>query len=269
MVAVTGNALGDYLRARREQVRPEDVGLIPGARRRVAGLRREELAVLAGVSSDYYLRLEQGRDKNPSPQILDALARALQLDIKGTEYLHQLASGSHGEQPNLETAADGLDKLIDQFSMPAIVLNRYQDVLAANAIACALSPGYSPGQNILRWRLVDPAAREFFADWDEATDVAVSGLREVAGSASDDPRMRALIDELSDVSARFRELWARADVGYRAGITHMRHPRVGDLFLNRNRLSVPHSGGQHLIIFSADPGSPSAKALETLRSQQQ
>jgi transcriptional regulator with XRE-family HTH domain len=268
-VAVKGNALGDYLRARREHVRPEDVGLIPGARRRVAGLRREELAVLAGISSEYYLRLEQGRDKNPSPQILDALARALQLDIKGTEYLYQLASGGHVEPPDLEAAADGLDELIEQFAMPAILANRYQDVLAANAIARALSPGFAPGQNFLRWRLVEPAAKEFFVDWDEAIDIAVSGLREVAGSASDDPRMRQLVGELSAVSARFRELWARADVGYRAGITHLRHPVVGDLYLRRYRLSVPHAGGQHLIIFGADPGSPSAKALETLRSQRQ
>lgn len=221
--------------------------------------------MLAGISSDYYLRLEQGRDKHPSAQILDALARALQLDIKGTEYLHQLASGGRSEQPHLQTAADGLDELIDQFPMPAIVASRYQDVLAANPIARALSPGFAPGQNFLRWRLVDPTAREFFVDWDEATDVAVSGLREVAGSASDDPRMRALIDELSAASPRFRELWARADVGYRAGITHMRHPDVGDLYLRRNRLSVPHSGGQHLIIFRAEPGSPSAKALQALR----
>ncbi|MCW2516601.1 MAG: transcriptional regulator [Mycobacterium sp.] len=261
----TGNAFGDYLRARREQVRPEDVGLVAGARRRVLGLRREELALLAGISSDYYLRLEQGRDKNPSPQILDALARALQLDIKGTEYLYQLASGRHVRQPDLETAADGLDLMIEQMTMPAIVANRYQDVLAANAMARALSPAYAPGQNFLRWRLVDPAAKEFFVDWDEATEIAVSGLREVAGSASDDPRMRGLIDELSAASARFRELWARADVGYRAGIAHFRHPVVGDLHLRRNRLSVPHSGGQHLIVFHADPGSPSAEALEKLR----
>ncbi len=222
--------------------------------------------MLAGISAEYYLRLEQGRDKNPSAQILDALARALQLDIKGTEYLYQLASGSHREQPNLEIAADGLDELIDQFAMPAIVANRYQDVLAANATARALSPGFAPGQNFLRWRLVEPAAREFFVDWDDATDIAVSGLREVAGSASDDPRMRALIDELSGVSERFRELWARADVGYRSGVTRLHHPVVGDLHLQRHRLSVPHSGGQHVILFRAEPSSPSAMALEQLRS---
>lgn len=266
-MAAEGNALGEYLRARRAQVRPEDVGLVAGARRRVRGLRREELATLAGISAEYYLRLEQGRDKNPSRQILDALARALQLDIKGTEYLYQLADGGPGRQPDLETAADGLDALIDQFAMPAIIANRYQDVLAANAIACALSPGFSPGQNFLRWRLVEPAAREFFVDWDDATDIAVSGLREVAGGASNDPRMRALVAELSAVSSRFRELWTRAEVGYRPGITHVRHPVVGELVLHRYRLSVPHSGGQHLIIFRADPGSPTARALEALRRQ--
>src|SRR6202008_267565 len=161
-MARKGKAVGDYLRARRGQVRPEDVGLTAGARRRVRGLRREELATLAGISSEYYLRLEQGRDTNPSPQILDALARALQLDIKGAEYLYQLASGGGVEQPDLETVADGLDELIDQMPMPAMVANRYLDVLAANAIARALCPAFVPGQNSLRWRLVEPAAREFF-----------------------------------------------------------------------------------------------------------
>lgn len=263
----SGNALGDYLRARREQVRPEDVGLVPGARRRVAGLRREELALLAGISSDYYLRLEQGRDKNPSAQVLAALARVLQLDIKGTEYLHQLAGQTDARwaQADLEEVADELDELIDQFPMPAIVASRYQDVLAANPVARALAPAFEPGRNFLVWRLLDPAAKQFFVDWDDATDVAVRGLREVAGSAPDDPRLRRLIGELSSASERFRELWARADVGYRPGITHVRHPVVGELYLHRNRLAVPHSGGQHVITFRADPGSESARALERLR----
>lgn len=264
-MAEEGNALGTYLRARRAQVQPDDVGLVAGPRRRVAGLRREELATVAGISAEYYLRLEQGRDKHPSPQILDALARALQLDIKGTDYLYELAGVSgHQAQPDLESAADGLDVLIEHFPMPTVVANRYQDVLAANRIACALSPGFSPGQNFLRWRLTEPAARDFFVDWDEATDIAVSGLREVAGKSSDDLRMRALVDELSALSERFRELWARADVGYQPGITVVRHPVVGELHLQRNRLAVPHSGGQHVIIFSAAAGSASAVALQRL-----
>ena len=267
-MAANGNALGDYLRARRGQVRPEDVGLVQGARRRVQGLRREELATLAGISSDYYLRLEQGRDKNPSAQVLDALARALLLDIKATEHLHQLAvaSGSHRDHAYVETVTDGVDELIEQFAMPAIVASRCLDVLAANSIARALSPGLTPGENFLRWRLLEPAARDFYVDWDEATDVAVSGLREAAASDPTDPRLRSVIDELSAASERFRELWARADVGYRVGIMHMRHPKVGDLYLQRNRFNIPHSGGQHLLIYRAEPGSESAAALDALRA---
>jgi transcriptional regulator with XRE-family HTH domain len=267
-MAVKANTLGDYLRARREQVQPQDVGLVAGSRRRVAGLRREELALLAGISSDYYLRLEQGRDKNPSPQVLDALARALRLDVKATEYLHQLASpsGARRDAPDAETVADGTDKLIEQFAMPAIVASRSLDVLAANPIARALSPGFTPGRNFLSWRLLDPAARELYVDWDAATAVAVSGLREAAGSDPDDPRVRSLIDELSGASERFRELWAHADVGYRPDVVHMRHDRVGDLYLYPNRFNIPHSNGQHMLTYRAEPCSDTAKALDTLRS---
>ncbi|HTY35034.1 helix-turn-helix transcriptional regulator [Mycobacterium sp.] len=266
-MAAKANALGDYLRARREQVQPADVGLVAGSRRRVAGLRREELALLAGISSDYYLRLEQGRDKNPSPQVLDALARALRLDVKATEYLHQLASPTAGRRDHsgIEVAADGIDELIEQFPMPAIVASRCQDVLAANRVARALSTGFTPGCNFLSWRLLDPAARELYVEWDAATDVAVSGLREAAGSDPDDPRVRSLIDELSAASERFRELWARADVGYRPDVVHIRHPQVGDLYLHPNRFNIPHSDGQHMLTYRADSGSDSAKALDALR----
>jgi transcriptional regulator with XRE-family HTH domain len=269
-VAARANALGDYLRARRDQVRPEDVGLVAGGQRRAPGLRREELAMLAGISAEYYLRLERGRAHHPSPQILDALARALQLDIKATNYLHQLANPttSRWDQSVLEVAAERLDRLIDQFPFPAIVASKYQDVLAANPIAQALSPGFAPGQNFLCWRLLNPAAKELYVDWDEATDAAVSGLRECAGTDLNEPRMQKLIAELSTASPRFRELWARADVGYRLGVMHLRHPRVGDLYLYRNQLNVPHvknAVGQHLLIYHADPGSDSSRALEELR----
>ncbi|MET0704389.1 MAG: helix-turn-helix domain-containing protein [Mycobacterium sp.] len=263
-----GNSLGDYLRARRDQVRPEDVGLVAGPRRRVRGLRREELATLAGISSEYYLRLEQGRDKHPSPQILAALALALQLDVKASAYLDELVYGRvRDDHPDAaaEVAADGLDALIEQFPMPAIVANRYQDVLAANAMAQALSTQFRPGENFLRWRLVDPAAKDFFRDWEDATENAVRGLREVAGGAPEDPRMRALVSEFCSISDRFRQLWARADVGYCVGTTRVRHSAVGPLELQRNRLTVPHSVGQHVIIYRAEPGSASARALDKLR----
>ena len=270
-MAVKANALGDYLRARRQRVRPEDVGLVPGARRRVTGLRREELAMLAGISAEYYLRLEVGRDKNPSAQVVEALAQALRLDIKATRYLHQLANPiiSRWDHSVLDAAAEGLDELIDQLPVPAIVASRYQDVLAANPIAQALSPGFTPGQNFLRWRLLDPAARELYVDWQDATEAAVSGLRELAGTVPDDPRMQTLIAELSSARPFFRELWARANVGYRLGVLHLRHPRVGDLYLRRNQLivpHVPHAAGQHVLIYHAEPDSGTAKALERLRS---
>ena len=268
MVATSANALGDYLRARREQLRPDDVGLVPGARRRVPGLRREEVATLAGISSAYYLRLEQGRDTRPSGQVVEALAQALRLDRKATEYLQRLASstGSRPPQSTVQTVTQRLRQLIDQMPFPAIVCNRYLDVLAANPCARALTPGAAPGRNRMCSVFLDPAARELFVNWDEITDIAVCEFREAAGDL-DDPRLRALFDELSAGSERFRELWARADVGYSTGIIHMRHPDVGDLRLHRTRLDVPHSGGQLLLMYHAEPGSESAKALQALRSQ--
>jgi transcriptional regulator with XRE-family HTH domain len=265
-MAAAANALGEYLRARRQQVRPEDVGLIPGGRRRVAGLRREELAMLAGISAEYYLRLEVGRDKHPSPQVLDALARALRLDTRATEYLHALVIAPGGHTPELEASAYALGEVINEFLVPAILTNRYQDVLAANPLARALSPGFTPGQNFLRWRLLDPAARELYVNWDEATEMAVSGLRELSGPCPNDPRMQEFVAELSSASPRFHELWSRAEVGYRLGIHHIRHPLVGELYLYRHRLNAPYPGGDHVVMYRADPGSDSARALDRLRS---
>jgi transcriptional regulator with XRE-family HTH domain len=266
-MATRANPLGEYLRARRQQVRPEDVGLIPGARRRVEGLRREELAMLAGISAEYYLRLEVGRDNKPSPQVIEALARALQLDAKATQHLHNLANPTGSDTPDLVARAYALAELINQFSMPAFLANRYLDVLAANAIARALSPEFTPGRNFLRWRLSDPAARELYADWDRATASAVGGLRELSGHCPNDARMRALTDELCAVSPRFDELWFHGtDVGYHLELRHLRHPLVGDLYLHTHRLNAPYAGGDHVVMFRADPGSDSARALEELRS---
>jgi transcriptional regulator with XRE-family HTH domain len=269
LVARRANALGEYLQARREQLRPEDVGLVAGMRRRVAGLRREEVSTLAGISCAYYLRLEQGRDTRPSGQVVEALARALLLDLKATEYLHRLANATGGSRPQSaeHTVAESLCQLIDQLPVPVSVGNRYFDMLASNPCARALSPGLEPGENLLCWIFLDPAARDLYVDWDNVTDIAVSEYREVAGTDLGDPRLCAMIDELSAHSPRFRELWARADVGYRPGPMHMRHPRLGDLHLHRTRLRVPHSNGQHMLVYHAEPGSESAQALEALRAR--
>jgi transcriptional regulator with XRE-family HTH domain len=261
--------LGDYLRARREQLCPEEVGLVAGTRRRVAGLRREEVATLAGISGAYYLRLEQGRDTHPSGQVVEAIARALLLDPKATEYLHRLANATGSSRPQSveDTVADTLCQLIDQLPVPVAVGNKYFDTLASNPPARALSPGLEPGENLLCWVFLDPAARDLYVDWDRVTDIAVSEFREVAGTDLGDPRLCAMIDELSAHCPRFRELWARADVGYRPGPMHIRHPQLGDLHLHRTRLSVPHADGQHLLVYHAEPGSESAEALEALRAR--
>jgi transcriptional regulator with XRE-family HTH domain len=248
-------------------VRPEDVGLFPGPRRRVAGLRREELAMLAGISAEYYLRLEVGRDKHPSPQVVEALARALQLGAKATQHLHHLANTTGSKTPDpAAVQAYALSELIEEFSIPAAVVNRYEDVLAANPIARALSPEFTPGQNFLRWRLLDPAARELYVNWDEAITSLVSGLRDLGGGYLDDAPMRALVADLSERSELFREVWHRAEVGYHFGIHHMRHPLVGDLYLYRHRLNAPYPGGDHVLMYRAEPGSDSARALERLRA---
>jgi transcriptional regulator with XRE-family HTH domain len=265
-VAVRANALGGYLSARREQLCPVDIGLVAGKRRRVAGLRREEVATLAGISCAYYLRLEQGRDTHPSGQVVEALARALQLDLKATEYLHRLANATGSPRPPSadDTVAETLRQMIDQLPVPVVVGNRYLDALAANACARALSPGMEPGGNMLRWIFVAPAARDLYVHWDVVTDIVVSEFREVAGTDLGDPRLRAMIDELSAHSPRFRELWTRSDVGYQTGPMHFRHPQLGDLHLHRTRLRVPHTDGQHMLVYHAEPGSQSAQALEAL-----
>jgi transcriptional regulator with XRE-family HTH domain len=261
------NHLGDYLRARRGQVTPSEVGLVAGPRRRVAGLRRDELALLAGISSEYLQRLEQGRDRHPSTEVLDSIARALRMDAKATAYLHQLAHPTpRSHELHAEHVSAAIAELVDQFPMPTIVVSRYQDVLAANSIARALSPGFQVGQNLSRWRFLDPAAKHVYPDWDEATALAVGGLRELSADDPDDPRLLALIDDLSSSSERFKKLWEQADVGYTKGINHMRHPDVGDLCLTRTKLDLPHTGGQHILTYHAPPDSASTRALDQLRA---
>jgi hypothetical protein len=190
----------------------------------------------------------------------------VQLDSIASRYLHQLATPKIRNHSCGEAIDDGLDELVDQFRTPAILANRYQDVLAANPIARALSPGFTPGQNFLRWQLLDPAARDFYVDWDEATAVAVSGLREFSGEDPFDPRMQEMIAELSAASSRFRQLWARADVGCGYGVCRVRHPQIGELHLRQNQLNVPNCQGRHLLTYRAESGSDAARALEKLRS---
>jgi transcriptional regulator with XRE-family HTH domain len=194
MVMETGNPLGEFLRARRELIGPEDVGLPRAGLRRVPGLRREEVAMLAGISAEYYLRLEQGRDRHPSAQVLEALARVLQLDAEATSYLIQLAQPKPRRRPRRrERVPVGVELLLQTINVPAFVVNRYRDVLAANRLAQALSPLMAPGVNRLIALFTDPAARDYHPDWEQGTAAIVAQLRAEAGPDIDDPRLSALV----------------------------------------------------------------------------
>ncbi|MEW2301239.1 helix-turn-helix transcriptional regulator [Streptomyces sp. NPDC006655] len=269
------NALGEFLRARRALVGPADVGLPGGGLRRVPGLRREEVAMLAGISSDYYLRLEQGRDRNPSVQVLEALARVLGLDADATAYLVSLARdrpaegrGPRARAPHrTEQVPAGLRQLIDGWPRnPAYVQNHYTDCLAANALCSALSPNYVPGVNLLRAVFLDPAERELRRDWEDLTEEGVAVLRAYAGPDSDDARLRELVGDLSVRSERFRTLWARHDIRpRRERVSHLTHPLVGDLDLHSTKLSMDGTG-LTVVVFHAEPGSRDAELLDILGS---
>jgi transcriptional regulator with XRE-family HTH domain len=263
------NPLGEFLRARRALVRPEDVGLPGGGLRRVPGLRREEVAMLAGISSDYYLRLEQGRDRHPSVQVLEAVARVLRLDADATAHLVGLAqerptAGGH----RTRQVPASLLQLIDGWPRnPAYVQNRYYDCQAANALATALNPNFRPGVNLLRAVFLDPTERDMRRDWEGLTSEAVAALRSEAGANVDDPRLRDLVGELSLRSERFRALWARHEVRPRRGrVSHLTHPQVGELDLRSTKLSVDGTDGLNMVVFHAEPGSRSAELLDILGS---
>ncbi|MFD9733156.1 helix-turn-helix domain-containing protein [Umezawaea sp. NPDC059074] len=261
------NVLGAFLRARRELVRPEEVGLRSGGLRRVPGLRREEVALLAGISAEYYLRLERGRDRNPSTQVLDALAAVLQLDAESAAHLAELARHrprARVPQP-VEEVPDGVRMLLDTLTVPAFVVNRYRDVLAANRLAQALSPHMAPGENRLRALFTDPDGVRCHPDWEENAASLVAQLRAEVGADVDDPHLAALVEELSLLSDRFRRLWARHDVQRGGSVTTVvRHPRFGDLELRLEKFAVVGADRLLLVVYHAEPGSPAAEALALL-----
>ncbi len=256
--------LGPYLRARRDLVTPEQAGIPAGPNRRVAGLRREEVAMLAGISVDYYLRLERGRDNNPSAQVLAALARVLQLDEVEHHYLLDLAKPVRRARPRKrpERVPTRLHHLLAAVDVPAFIEGRTFDVLASNPLALALSPRLRPGENRLRSLLLDPEERSFHADWDAATAEFVGSFRKSIGGDTDDERIVELVGELSLASARFRALWARHDVRQlRGGTTIVNHPVVGELHLHRDKLPV---GDLTLVLYYPDIGSDSVAKLRAL-----
>lgn len=264
------NPLGTFLRARRELITPERARIAAVGVRRVPGLRREEVALLAGVSAEYYLRLEQGRYRNPSPQILDALARALQLDDESTSYVHSLADETRRTRRRravAESVPPGIQLLLADLPMPAFVEGRYLDVLAANPLAAAVSPRLVAGRNRARDLFLEPDEQDLFIDYDLATEGLVASLRSSAGADADDERFIDLVGRLSIESARFRKLWARHDIGGRVGaLVRLDHPLVGQLHLHREKLIVGEARNLTIAIYHAAPGTEHAEKLALLIS---
>jgi transcriptional regulator with XRE-family HTH domain len=259
-----GNRLGEYLRARRGLVAPEQVAIPAGSHRRVPGLRREEVAFLAGISADYYLRLERGRDRNPSVQVLESLTRVLQLDEVEAEYLLSLGTARPRIRPQRRTerVPARLHQLLAALEVPAFIEGRYFDVLASNSLAVAFSPRLTPGNNRLRSLLLDPEDRQFHEDWDSAVAQFIALFRRAIGDDTTDARAVELVGELSLSSARFRSLWARHDVRQLVGgTTTVNHPTVGALSLHREKLPVDDL---ILVIYYPDEHSDSAEKLRLL-----
>jgi transcriptional regulator with XRE-family HTH domain len=262
------NPLGSYLRARRALVTAEQAGLPPGANRRVPGLRREEAAMLAGISADYYLRLERGRDKNPSAQVLESLARVLHLDELEQEYLLGLAAPRPRPRTKRrrkpERVPARLHQLLAGVQVPAFVEGRAFDVLAANRLAVALSPRLQPGYNRLRSLLLDPEEQAFQQDWTRSAEGFIAAFRKSIGDDIDSPRFVELAGELALSSERFRTLWARHDIrSLEGGTTTVNHPVVGELRLHRDKLPVDDV---LLVLYYADQGSESDEKLRLLAS---
>jgi transcriptional regulator with XRE-family HTH domain len=268
--------LSEFLRTRRARLKPEDVGLPDyGRQRRVPGLRREELAQLAGVSVAYYTRLEQGNGRNVSAEVLDSIARALRLnDAEHSHLIHLAKPKQHKKRPAARTqqVRGALGQLLDSMEgIPAYVVGRRSDVLAWNRMAAALFGDWGElperERNWARMVFLKPEYRDLFVDWEQKASDVVGHLRLDAGCHPDDPRLSALVGELSVKSEDFRRLWARHDVKEKTyGVKLMRHPLVGELTLSFETFRLGDDPEQSLITYHAEPGSPSADALRLLAS---
>ena len=268
----------EFLATRRARITPQQAGLPTyGETRRVKGLRREEVALLAGVSVDYYVRLERGNLAGASETVLDAIARALQLDDAERSHLFDLARASNAggrarRRPAPQKVRPGIQRLLDALSdAPAWVRNGRMDILASNRLGRALyselfADPHRPVNNA-RFTYLNPQARDFYVDWEKAADDVVAILRGEAGINPYDPGLTELVGELSTRSEAFAIRWARHDVRYhRTGVKRLHHPVVGDLELDYEALEFPGEPGLRMFVYTAAPSTPSADGLRLLGS---
>ncbi|GAB4083123.1 helix-turn-helix transcriptional regulator [Modestobacter muralis] len=266
-------ALGAFLRSRRDRLSPAQAGMaaFPGARR-VPGLRKEELAVLAGLSPDYYSRLEQGRQANVSDEVLDALARALRLDEVEHAHLRDLAAPTRRRRATAsvpQRADPGLLRLMTGLDhLPALVLGQRGEVLASNALLTAvLGHAFDPGSSLLRWLFLDPLARERIVNWAQFAMASVGALRRDAARHPDDVRLHALIEDLRAADPDVARWWDDQGVRDYASVPkRIQHPVAGPLSFDIELVSAPHDLDQRLIVYTAEPGSLTARQLPLLAS---
>lgn len=273
-MSAANKELGNFLRRARSRRDPEQTGLMPDTRvRRVPGLRREEVAVLAGVSSDYYARLEQGRSITPSPAVVDAIARALDLDAASRSHLHSLIESGSRRQTRRQTvqrARISLRQFVESLDVPAMVLGRRAEVLASNQLARALLCDFEAlparGRNYARWILLDLAARELFLDWEEQARIVVQNLRLDIGRHPEDASS-PLIRELTADSPDFMRWWDEHTVNQRSfGVKRFMHPVVGRIDVQYETLLLPGDDDQTLFVYSTEPDTASREALNLLAS---
>ncbi|NGO70409.1 helix-turn-helix transcriptional regulator [Streptomyces boncukensis] len=264
--------LRGFLRSRRARIQPGDVGIETGGRRRVPGLRREEVAMLAGVSLDYYARLEQGRHLQPSEQVLDAIARALRLAEVERLHLHHLVRStlavSRSDDLRLAPLDAGMRLMLDSLQAPAIIVDSRGDVHAMNRMGRALLVGLEPMPSAAashpRWLFLEPSTRELFTDWEMIARVSVGVLRETAGRYPRDRALHALVGELSVASPEFRSWWADHEVDARCHRPErFHHPVVGRLVMHVEALRL-QDGERWLYTYAAEPESPSGEAIRLL-----
>lgn len=274
----TGSPLGAFLKARRASVTPDQVGLTAGlGPRRTPGLRREELATLAGISNDYYIRLERGKERRPSPSVIESLATALRLNDAERDHLRDLARQADRTDAadNVVISSDvpvGVVRILQALRpYPTFVTNRIGDYVAWNPAGLRLLAGLSdwPAErrNAARYGFLHPAARTLFDDWENQVTGLVSGLRRLASTEPQAADVATLVDELRQTSPDFRRLWDRYDIDlYITGSQTLHHPDVGDLTIDYQVLRIEGNNGLTMMTYHAEPGSPQYDAFLQLDS---